>query len=105
MARPKNAVPTVRKELALPAPLLEKIDTHLKSGLLGAAPLGAYSEFFASLAHEFFANSYLDLAPYLPGELPGLYVLRAPKSVLDRLEQLLKQAQGNTNEPDHNRQD
>lgn len=56
MPRPKNTVPTVFKNIALPADLAGKVDLFLWSEVEGKIPFGAQQEFFTRLVREFFQS-------------------------------------------------
>lgn len=53
MARPKQPIPAVQKNIALPAALVEKLDIHLFSELEMKVPHGAYKELFTKLAEQY----------------------------------------------------
>jgi hypothetical protein len=54
MGRPKKTVPPIRVGIALPATLVERIDSHLTSEVENRIPHGVKSAFFEQLVREFF---------------------------------------------------
>ena len=58
MARPKQTIQSVYRNLAIPEPLAAKLDLELYSTLEGRIPTGAYKEFFANLLEQHFAAKH-----------------------------------------------
>lgn len=54
MSRPKQTVPSVPVNVALPAPLKEKLDLELFSEVENRIPTGAYKDFFTRLITQYF---------------------------------------------------
>lgn len=54
MARPKNTIRTIQKNIALPEDVVAQMELHLFSEVEGCIPHGAQSEFLAGLIREFF---------------------------------------------------
>ena len=57
MPRPKQTVPSAFRNIALPQPLVDKLDVLLYSELEGRIPTGAYKEFFSNLLLQYFEQS------------------------------------------------
>ncbi len=90
MPRPKNAVPTVNLNLALPVDLRAKLNLHLYSELEGRVPQAAYQEFFSARLREFFARRELDLAPYVAEGVPGQQRVFGDAAAIEALERRLR---------------
>ena len=56
MGRPRNAVPTVAKNLSLPVPLVDKIDLLLWSEIEQRVPHGVWSGYVIKALEEKMAN-------------------------------------------------
>jgi len=56
MPRPKQTTPSRFLNMALPEPLMDKIDLHLYSEVEGRVPVGAYKAFFSNLALQYFES-------------------------------------------------
>jgi hypothetical protein len=57
MPRPKHTVPSVPKNIALPQPLVDRLDLELHSEVEGRVPQGAYKAFFTRLIELYFAQN------------------------------------------------
>jgi len=54
MARPKNTIKSVSRNISIPADLCELMDKELYSELEGKIPFGAQQVFFTKLLREYF---------------------------------------------------
>ena len=98
MPRPRNAVPSVKINTALPAEVAGKLAIHLASEVEGKVPFSAYQKFFVARITEFFDWGTLDLAPYLA--VPAGTIIRAPKPTIELLKLNLEAAfRGNLVQP------
>lgn len=75
--------------LMLPTSWRARLDLHLFSELEGRVPHGAYRNFFVARLIEFFATKELDLAPYIPGVLPGSMTVRGTPEAIEKLKRRL----------------
>lgn len=57
MARPKKTIPTIYRNIGLPADLVEKMDQELHSEVEGRIPFGAQQRFFTKLLRDYFDQS------------------------------------------------
>lgn len=56
MPRPRQTVPSVYLNLAIPQPLAEKLELELFSEVDGRIPPGAYKLFFTELLTKYFSS-------------------------------------------------
>lgn len=92
MSRPKSAIPSVLLNVALPQDVHTQLSLFLYSDLEQRVPFGAYQRFLSSLIRGFFADTSLDLAPWL-GVPPGAFVIRGPREAIAALERHLIRSQ------------
>jgi hypothetical protein len=52
MPRPKKAIPSIRKNICLPEPLVNRVDLILHSELEGKVPFAAWQEFIIEAVEE-----------------------------------------------------
>ena len=56
MPRPKQTIPSVHRNIALPQPLADRLDLELYSELEEGIPVGAYKKFFSDLLAQYFES-------------------------------------------------
>lgn len=56
MARPKQTIPSVMLNIAIPEPLAAQLQLHLYSDVEQRVPMGAYKALFASLLENYFKS-------------------------------------------------
>ena len=54
MARSKQPIPSVYKNIAIPKPLADRLDLELFSEVENRIPLGAYKDFVSNLILQYF---------------------------------------------------
>ena len=88
MPKPRNAIPSRRLNLHIPAIEAGKLDLYLWSDAEMRIPEGAHQRFFAARIREFFDWKSLDLSRWFE-HLPSGSVLRGPAPLIDLLEEKL----------------
>lgn len=73
MSRRPNAIPSVMLNVALPLDVHTQMNLHLYSDLEGRVPQGAYQRFLVELIRERLTGKVLDLTPYIPEAMPGVF--------------------------------
>lgn len=89
MPKPKNAIPSIQLNVALPLDVHTQLSAYLYSDLEGRVPHGAYSRFLVELLRGHFAGASLDMAPFLDSA-PGAFVLQGTPEAIFATRQLIK---------------
>ena len=89
MPTPRNAIPSRKLHLALPAEVGAALDLHLFSEVEGRIPKGSHARFLSERIREYLEWGALDLAPYLQDAPPGS-VVWGPRGLVDLLRNALQ---------------
>ena len=84
----KLVTPTRLLHVALPEPVLARLDLHLWSEVEARVPKGAYQSFLVELINEFFTSRRLSLEIY--GLPPGYSIMGRPEILAALHTKLLK---------------